>query len=458
MQTICILLGVPEADRHWLFEAVEPGFDFRGSRKASRRATRPRTPGRGCTRYGQELIAAKRAEPDRRHALGRRARDARRRRPAPAHRRRAVHVLHPAVQRRRGDHPQRRRRRAARPRRAPRPARRCCAADPSLLPTAVEEMVRWTTPSPSKRRTATATTRAAADARSRPGEKVVVWEGSANRDELAFDDPDDASTSPGSPTRTSVSATGIHYCLGANLARLEMRVLFEELLDRFRRDPGGQAGGVDAEQPAHRHPPSHRRTGSVKPDAFAAVMATGIVSIAAADHGYHVISDGAGCRRGGLVGGLGGCGDGEVAARLRRSRRAVAAVHICRGVRSRGHAAAVGRPSRTRLSGSLLRWHGCGLAMLTARLLLRQRWIGLRDRARGGWELASVATSGLAILAADSGYLLVGGRATGFGGMRVRLDDWIGRLARVPRPIGAGVDAAGYLDSDGRCRDRNAGR
>ena len=35
MQMICILLGVPESDRHWLFEAVEPGFDFRGSRKAS---------------------------------------------------------------------------------------------------------------------------------------------------------------------------------------------------------------------------------------------------------------------------------------------------------------------------------------------------------------------------------------------------------------------------------------
>ena len=35
MQMICLLLGVPESDRHWLFEAVEPGFDFRGSRKAS---------------------------------------------------------------------------------------------------------------------------------------------------------------------------------------------------------------------------------------------------------------------------------------------------------------------------------------------------------------------------------------------------------------------------------------
>jgi tellurite resistance protein TehA-like permease len=45
-----------------------------------------------------------------------------------------------------------------------------------------------------------------------------------------------------------------------------------------------------------------------------------------------------------------------------------------------------------------------GLAALTVQLVWRHRWIGLRDRARGGWELASVATSGLSILAADSGY------------------------------------------------------
>ena len=34
MQMICILLGIPESQRHWLFDAVEPGFDFRGSRKS----------------------------------------------------------------------------------------------------------------------------------------------------------------------------------------------------------------------------------------------------------------------------------------------------------------------------------------------------------------------------------------------------------------------------------------
>ena len=50
MQMICILLGVPESERHWLFEAIEPQFDFGGSRKAVRfRSCRSKRPGRGCT-------------------------------------------------------------------------------------------------------------------------------------------------------------------------------------------------------------------------------------------------------------------------------------------------------------------------------------------------------------------------------------------------------------------------
>ncbi|MDZ4235099.1 MAG: cytochrome P450, partial [Dietzia sp.] len=104
-------------------------------------------------------------------------------------------------------------------------------SDTALLPTAIEEMVRWTSPSPSKRRTATraATLRGHAI---EPGQKVLVWEGSANRDPAAFTDPDRFDISR-KPNPHLGFGQGVHYCLGANLARLELRVLFEELLGRF---------------------------------------------------------------------------------------------------------------------------------------------------------------------------------------------------------------------------------
>ena len=63
MQMICILLGVPESERHWLFEAIEPQFDFGGSRKASVGQMTPEEAGTRMYTYGQELIAAKRAQP-----------------------------------------------------------------------------------------------------------------------------------------------------------------------------------------------------------------------------------------------------------------------------------------------------------------------------------------------------------------------------------------------------------
>ncbi len=63
MQMICILLGVPESERHWLFEAIEPQFDFGGSRKASLSQLSVEEAGTRMYAYGQELISAKRAEP-----------------------------------------------------------------------------------------------------------------------------------------------------------------------------------------------------------------------------------------------------------------------------------------------------------------------------------------------------------------------------------------------------------
>ena len=113
MQMICILLGVPESERHWLFEAIEPQFDFGGSRKASLSQLSVEEAGSRMYSYGQELIAAKRAEPtDDMLSVVANAMldDAERAGPFGS---RAVPVLQSAVQRRCGDDAQCGRRRAA---------------------------------------------------------------------------------------------------------------------------------------------------------------------------------------------------------------------------------------------------------------------------------------------------------------------------------------------------------
>jgi cytochrome P450 len=96
------------------------------------------------------------------------------------------------------------------------------------MDSAVEETLRWTTPSPSKRRTATMACELGG-ARINPGEKVVVWEGSANRDPLRFDAPDSFLLRR-DPNPHLAFGHGAHFCLGAHLARLEIRVALEEVL------------------------------------------------------------------------------------------------------------------------------------------------------------------------------------------------------------------------------------
>jgi cytochrome P450 len=99
------------------------------------------------------------------------------------------------------------------------------------MTTAIEEVLRWTTPSPSKRRTATR----AADLGGHTieaGDKVVIWEGSANRDERVFQNPMSFDIRR-DPNPHLGFGHGVHFCLGANLARLEIRVVYEELFARF---------------------------------------------------------------------------------------------------------------------------------------------------------------------------------------------------------------------------------
>ena len=105
-------------------------------------------------------------------------------------------------------------------------------ADPSLMPAAVEEFLRWGTPVIYFRRTATADTVVRGQA-IKAGEKVVMYYPSGNRDEAIFEDGDafDVTRSPN--PHMAFGGGGPHFCLGASLARLEIRVMFEELLRRL---------------------------------------------------------------------------------------------------------------------------------------------------------------------------------------------------------------------------------
>lgn len=230
MQMICILLGVPESERHWLFEAIEPQFDFGGSRKAALAQLSEAEAGSRMYTYGQQLIAAKRAQPteDMLSVVANAMVDDAE---APVLSDLELYLFFSllfsagAETTRNAiaggllalaEHPEQ---------------LRALRADLDALPTAVEEMVRWTAPSPSKRRTATRDV-ALGGQPIEAGQKVQIWEASANRDAGVFARPDEFDITR-KPNPHLGFGHGVHYCLGANLARLELRVLFEELLSRF---------------------------------------------------------------------------------------------------------------------------------------------------------------------------------------------------------------------------------
>lgn len=103
------------------------------------------------------------------------------------------------------------------------------------LPGAVEEIVRWASPVMHFRRTATADT-ALHGQPIAAGDRVVIWHISANRDEDVFPDPftfDIARIADKGGAPVAFGGGGAHYCLGANLARAEMKVMLQELLARI---------------------------------------------------------------------------------------------------------------------------------------------------------------------------------------------------------------------------------
>jgi cytochrome P450 len=117
--------------------------------------------------------------------------------------------------------------------------RRLLLDDPSLIPSAVEESLRMFPAFAHFRRTATRDTELGGQP-IREGEKVVMWYVSSNRDETRYEDPDrfDATRNP---DHQAFGAGGRHFCLGAALARLELRILLDETLARY---PAMQLAGT----------------------------------------------------------------------------------------------------------------------------------------------------------------------------------------------------------------------
>jgi len=103
---------------------------------------------------------------------------------------------------------------------------------PELIPNATEEILRWATPVMHFRRTASRDT----ELRGQPiraGDKVVTWYISANRDPEVFPDPDRFDVTRTPNDHVTFGPGGPHFCLGAHLARLETKILFQELLPRL---------------------------------------------------------------------------------------------------------------------------------------------------------------------------------------------------------------------------------
>jgi len=106
------------------------------------------------------------------------------------------------------------------------------AADPSLMPTAIEEMLRYTSPVTVFLRTATKDT----ELRGIPvkaGERAAIFYPSANRDETRFADPDRFDVSRAPNPHLAFGGGGTHFCLGANLARVEASAIIPEVLSRM---------------------------------------------------------------------------------------------------------------------------------------------------------------------------------------------------------------------------------
>ncbi len=104
--------------------------------------------------------------------------------------------------------------------------------DPRLIPSAVEEMLRWISPIQNMNRTATRATELRGQ-KIREGDRLLLLYPSANRDAAAFERAGEFDVARNPNRHVAFGGFGTHHCLGASLARLELRVLLEELLRRM---------------------------------------------------------------------------------------------------------------------------------------------------------------------------------------------------------------------------------
>lgn len=230
LQAIARLLGVPHDDRHRLFAWANATLDY-DDRNLGQQSDKALNAAREMFEYGAALIAQKRAQPadDMLSAVVGGQVDGQAMDDPPSDlelqmffnlliaagsetTRNSLSIGLAALI----DHPQQ---------------WRDLQADRSLLPGAVEEILRWASSTPYNRRTATRDV-VVGQQTIRAGDKVTLWWASANRDESTFPQPFRFDIRR-SPNPHLAFGHGVHFCLGANLARMEIRLVLEGLLDRF---------------------------------------------------------------------------------------------------------------------------------------------------------------------------------------------------------------------------------
>ena len=146
----------------------------------------------------------------------------------------------------------------------------------------VEEMLRFVTPVMHFRRTVVADTELG-DQALQEGDKIVFWHISANRDESVFTDPDTFDIARSPNNHMAFGGGGPHFCLGANLARMEIMVMFDRLLDRIpdirldgevQRLQSNFINGVEAHPGGLRAVRTHRRYAVAGPGRLSGVPQT----------------------------------------------------------------------------------------------------------------------------------------------------------------------------------------